>query len=105
MLSAPGNAPITRIPDAPLIKALAKAHRWRAMLEAGEVGSVEALAGKLKQERKHVGVILNLAFLAPDLTKAILNGEQPQGLRLAHLLAADIPLSWTEQRAVFRQAS
>jgi site-specific DNA recombinase len=102
---APSNGSIARMPDAPLIKALAKAHRWRAMLEAGEVRSVEALAGKLKQERKHVGAILNLAFLAPDLTKAILNGEQPLGLRLAHLLAADIPLSWTEQRAMFRLAS
>ncbi|HWA91177.1 MAG TPA: recombinase family protein [Rhizomicrobium sp.] len=105
VLSAPGTGPSARMPDAPLIKALAKAHRWRAMLEVGEVGSVEALAGKLKQERKHVGAILNLAFLAPDLTKAILNGEQPQGLRLAHLLAADIPLSWAEQRAMFRQVS
>jgi site-specific DNA recombinase len=67
------------------------------------VASVEALAEKLKQERKHVGAILNLAFLAPDLAKAILNGEQPQGMRLAHLLVADIPLPWSEQRAMFRQ--
>jgi DNA invertase Pin-like site-specific DNA recombinase len=101
VLSTPGDAP-SRLPDAPLIKALAKAHRWRAMLEMGEVGSVEALAARVKQERKHVGGILNLAFLAPDLTKAILKGEQPSGLRLAHLLAADLPLSWAEQRALFR---
>ncbi len=102
VLSATGATPNTRLPDAPLIKALAKAHRWRAMLEAGEVGSVEALAVRLKQERKHVSDILNLAILAPDLTKAILKGEQPSGLRLAHLLAADLPLSWTEQRDLFR---
>ena len=102
VLSATGAALDTRLPDAPLIKALAKAHRWRAMLEAGEVGSVEALAVRLKQERKHVSGILNLAFLAPDLTKAILKGEQPPGLRLAHLLAADLPLSWAEQRALLR---
>jgi site-specific DNA recombinase len=102
VLSAPGAGPNTRLPDAPLIKALARAHRWRTMLEAGEVGSVEALALRLKQERKHVSGILNLAFLAPDLTKAILKGEQPSGLRLAHLLAADLPLSWAEQRALFR---
>ena len=102
VLSATGTAPNTRFPDAPLIKALAKAHRWRTMLEAGEVGSVEALAVRLEQERKHVSGILNLAFLAPDLTKAILNGEQPSGLRLAHLLAGDLPLSWTEQHALIR---
>jgi len=104
VLSTSGTAP-SRLPDAPLIKALAKAHCWRAMLEAGEVGSVEALAVRLKQERKHVSGILNLAFLAPDLTKAILNGEQPPGLRLAHLLAADLPLSWTTQRALIRRGA
>jgi hypothetical protein len=69
---------------------------------SGRSGLVEALAVRLKQERKHVSGILNLAFLAPDISKAILNGEQPTGLRLAHLLAADLPLSWTEQRALIR---
>jgi len=66
------------------------------------VTSDAEVAVRLKQERKHVSGILSLAFLAPDLTKAILKGEQPPGLRLAHLLAADLPLSWAEQRALLR---
>jgi hypothetical protein len=74
----------------------------RVEIGSDQVVSVEALATKFKQERKHVNGILNLAFLAPDLTKAILNGEQPPGLRLAHLLAVDLPVSWKEQRALFR---
>lgn len=68
---------------------------------AGEIASVEALATRVKQERRHVGRTLSLAFLAPDITKAIIRGEQPAGLRLTHLLDADIPLSWREQRILF----
>jgi site-specific DNA recombinase len=101
MLQAPGAVPRSAAPDPALIKALARAHRWKDMLVAGEVASVEALAARVKQERRHVGRTLSLAFLAPDLTKAILRGEQPAGLRLTHLLDADIPLSWREQRIMF----
>jgi DNA invertase Pin-like site-specific DNA recombinase len=101
MLRAPGAAPRSSAPDPALIKALARAHRWKDMLVAGEVASVEALAARVKQERRHVGRTLSLAFLAPDLTKAIIRGEQPAGLRLTHLLDADIPLSWREQRIMF----
>jgi hypothetical protein len=101
MLQAPGMAPRSPAPDPALIKALARAHHWKDMLMAGEVASVEALAARVKQERRHVGRTLSLAFLAPDLTKTILRGEQPAGLRLTHLLDADIPLSWREQRIMF----
>ena len=66
------------------------------------MGAVEALGASLKQERKNVSGILNLAFPAPGLTKAILGGEQPLGLGLAHLRAADLPLSWTERHALIR---
>jgi len=73
------------------------------MLIAGEVPSIEALAARLKQERRHVGRTLSLAFLSPGITRAILKGEQPSGLRLAHLLDADIPLSWREQEVMIER--
>ncbi len=82
-----------------LMKAIARAHHWRKMLLDGEVSSIEALARRVKQDRGHVGLTLNLAFLSPALTRAIVRGEQPPGLRLTHLLAADFPLSWREQEA------
>ncbi len=87
-----------------LIKAVARAHHWRKMLEDGEVTSIGELARRVRQDRGHVGLTLNLAFLSPALTRAILRGEQPPGLRLSHLLNADIPLSWREQDAVIRAA-
>ena len=73
------------------------------MLIEGEANSVKALSAQVGQERRHAGRTLNIAFLSPELTSAILKGEQPVGLRLAHLLDADIPLSWREQRAMFHR--
>ena len=103
MLPAPGTVMPAAGPDATLIKAVVRAHRWKEMLIVSQVASVYALAAQTNQERRHVGRTLALAFLSPDLTKAILQGKQPAGLRLAHLLDADIPLSWKTQREIFNR--
>jgi hypothetical protein len=42
--------------------------------------------------------MLRLAFLAPDLQHAILEGLQPREITLARLIDSDIPLLWSEQR-------
>jgi len=86
-----------------LIKALARAHHRKQMLIRGEANSVEALSAQVGQERRHAGRTLALAFLSPELTSAILKGDQPAGLRLADPLNFDIPLSWREQREMFER--
>jgi hypothetical protein len=45
--------------------------------------------------------LLALAFLAPDLQLAILEGTQPADLTLDHLLAKPMPASWDAQRKLF----
>jgi site-specific DNA recombinase len=92
-------------PDLAMLKAIARAHRWRQMLLDGEVTSIDALARRAKLDRGHVGRTLNLAFLSPAITRAIARGEQPLGLRLTHLLDVDIPLSWVAQNATLRELS
>jgi site-specific DNA recombinase len=88
-------------PDLALIKALARAHQWRNMLHSGEAASIEVLAQRFGLDRGHVGLTLNLAFLSPTLTRAIVRGEQPPGLRLNRLLRHKIPLTWREQETAF----
>jgi hypothetical protein len=100
VLDPTGIAGSTPRPDMALVKALARAHSWRQMLLSGEVNSVEALAKRFGQDRGHVAQTLNLGFLSPALMRAIVRGEQPPGLRLTHLLAADLPLSWRNQEAL-----
>lgn len=90
-----------RRPDRALIKALANAYQWRKLLLNGEVTSVGALAKRFGLDRGHVGLTLNLAFLSPTITRAIVRGEQPPELRLNRLLRGKIPLSWREQEADF----
>lgn len=100
--SAAGSTPR---PEKALVKAIARAHSWRHMLLTGEVSSIEALAKRFGHDRGHVARTLNLGFLSPALTRAIVRGEQPEGLRLTHLLATDLPLSWREQEALVAGAA
>ena len=91
--------------DLALIKALARAHQWRNMLLNGEATSIEAIAQRSGLDRGHVGLTLNLAFLSPTITRAIVRGEQPNELRLNRLLREAIPLSWRDQEAMFLTAA
>lgn len=42
-----------------------------------------------------------LAFLAPDIQKAILTGRQPAGLSFTKILAEGVPLAWADQQERF----
>ncbi len=79
--------------DPVLIRALRSAH---AMLARDGSGLPTLEAAPLGPHRNR---ILRLAFLAPDLQTAILAGRQPRALTLAALLAGEMPLLWSEQRA------
>jgi hypothetical protein len=85
--------------DRSLIAALARAHRWRRLLEAGEITAVDDLARRDGIERRHAQRILRLAFLAPDLQQMIIAGRQPPTLQLSSLLDTDLPLLWADQRS------
>lgn len=45
--------------------------------------------------------LLRLAFLAPDLQRAILEGTQPTDLTLDHLIGTPLPSDWSAQRQLF----
>lgn len=61
--------------DPVLVKALARAFRWRRMLEEGRYGSIRDLATGEGIDRAYVGRVLNLTLLAPALVEAILDGR------------------------------
>lgn len=68
--------------DPALVKALARAFRWRRMLEEGRHASIRELAAAEGVDRAYVSRLLNLTLLAPDIVEAVLDGRQPAGLRL-----------------------
>ena len=86
--------------DNTLIKALARAHRWKRMLENGEHNSIADLAEAEKINKSYLSRILRLTLLAPDIVQAILDGCQPKGLTLADLMEP-FPVEWERQRMLF----
>ena len=89
------SGPAEPQPDDVLIKALRTAH---SMLETDTIGMPSLqISPKSPYERR----LLKLAFLAPDIQKAILNGQQPAGLTLERLIHGGVPASWAEQRQMF----
>ncbi len=70
--------------------------RWRD----GGARKFADLAKREKLHRSYYSQILRLAYLAPDITTAILEGRQPAGLTATMLIEHPrLPLSWQEQRA------
>lgn len=79
-----------------VIKAIARAHRWSRLLEAGQFDSIAALAAAEKIDKSYLSKILRLTLLAPDVVEMILGG-QTSDLQVEHLLQP-FPLSWASQR-------
>ena len=89
------SGPTESQPDDVLIKALRTAH---SMLETDSKGMPTLqIAPKSPYERR----LFKLAFLAPDIQKAILDGKQLAGLTLERLIHGGIPACWVEQRQMF----
>lgn len=91
------DAPRARF-DNTLIKALARAFRWKRMLDEGRYATISELAVGEKLDRGYLGKILGLTLLAPDLVEAILNGKQPPEIGV-HILRRGFPIEWNAQRA------
>jgi hypothetical protein len=81
IVAPPGSddwAPPPRI-DRALVKALARAHRWRGLLESGEYGTLAELANAERISRSYICRVLRLTLLAPDLVEHILDGRPTRG--------------------------
>ena len=76
------------------MKSIIRAHSWLDGLSAGRHASIEDLATAADLHPKVVRQGLRLAFLPPDLTRAILDGEATVELKQIPKL---LPLSWQEQ--------
>lgn len=94
-----GSAPPPTNPDRDeiLIRAIVKAHRWRRRIESGKAKSITDLAEQEGVTDAYVCRVLPLTCLAPDIAEAILDGQQPEDIRLSALIG-NIPNSWEEQR-------
>jgi hypothetical protein len=83
--------------DSAIVKALARAFRWREMLETGAHSTIKDIAEAEKIAETYVGRVLRLSLLAPDIVEAILIGNQSPQITLP-LLMKSIPIEWIGQR-------
>jgi len=86
-------------PDPKLIKLLVRAHRLKEKLREIPGTRIANLAMREKLSPSYAALLLRLTFLAPDITRAILEGSQPGGFTAQKLVTHyALPLAWPEQR-------
>ena len=95
-------APQPRVDNA-MVKALARAFRWQRLLDEGICGTVEELARREKVTKSFMSRMLRLTLLAPDVVEAVLDGKQPEEMRLVDLLEG-FPVEWGNQSIQHRAA-
>ncbi len=87
--------------DQTLLKTIIRAHRWFNDLVSGKVKNMTEIALREGVDRSYVSRVVNLAFLAPDITERIMEGRQPADLNIEKLTKRiNLPLSWVQQRQV-----
>jgi hypothetical protein len=93
----PEGAAQARKPDNTLIKAVARAFRWKRLLETGEFATIAELAEHEGIAAPYLTRTMRLAQLAPDVVEAILDGRQPRHLTL-EALRQPLPRAWDAQK-------
>jgi len=96
----PGGPAPSRRYDNTLVKALARAFRWKRMLETGEYATIGELAEREGIAPSYMTRVLRLTLLAPDIVEAILDGKRGPEVTLPRLMEP-FPLEWSQQQ--FRQ--
>jgi len=83
--------------DNTMIKALARAFRWKKMLDSGEFATTAELANREGIAVTYMTRVLRLTLLAPDIVEAIVEGRQPPDAKLADFLEP-FPVEWVAQQ-------
>ena len=97
-MQLPDGAPLPHETDSTLVKALARAFRWKRMLEAGEFATINDLALQERIAPSYLTRVVRLTLLAPDIVEAILDGTQGPEVTLAALMEP-FPGDWAKQAA------
>jgi site-specific DNA recombinase len=87
--------------DPKLVKLIVRAHYLSSKLAESSSEYLAAVAQVEGLTSSYFTRVLRLTYLAPDITRAILEGRHPRDLTAQKLLAhSRLPLSWSEQRRI-----
>lgn len=99
-MQLPDGVQPVRKADNTLVKALARAFRWKRLLESGKYATIAELAEREGIASSYLTRVLRLTLLAPDIVEAILDGRHGQAVTLARVLEP-FPLEWKHQAMHF----
>ena len=102
-MQMPDGAAPPRRTDSTIIKALARAFRWKRMLESGEFANIAELAEREGIAPSYMTRVLRLTLLAPDIVEAIMDGKQEPEVTLRRLLEP-FTQEWAKQSEHFIRA-
>jgi site-specific DNA recombinase len=88
--------PIRSETRATLVAAIARGRHWLDELTKDASISSDSIAKREGCSVRKVNMTISLAFLAPDLIKAAIDGRLPHGMGVARL--TDLPAEWSRQR-------
>jgi site-specific DNA recombinase len=77
-----------------LVTAIARGRQWLSEIEAG-IATLDDIATREACSKRHVNMTISLAFLAPNLITAAVDGRLPHGIGVARLF--DAPVAWSPQ--------
>ena len=78
-----------------LVAAIARGRHWLDELIADETANADSIAKREHCSARKINMTISLAFLAPDLVKAAVDGRLPHGMGVARL--TDLPAEWSRQ--------
>lgn len=78
-----------------LVSAIAQGRRWLDEMISSSVANAEQIALREKCSVRHVNMTISLAFLAPELVRAAVEGRLPRGINIERL--RDAPAEWSRQ--------
>jgi len=79
-----------------IVGAVAMGRRWLSELASGEASDTEALARRENRSKRSIHMLISLAFVAPDIVEALIEGKLPRGIGITKLVG--LPPNWSEQR-------
>jgi len=85
------------------LSAITKGRRWLNEIVSAKSTGIEAVAARENISERSVRMALSLAFLAPDIVQAAVDGTLPRGLGVSRLM--DLPPNWAYQRRAIGIAS
>jgi site-specific DNA recombinase len=80
---------------AQLVSAIARGHQWLDDVISGRITTVAELCVREKCSVRQVNMTISIAFLAPNLVKAAIEGRLPRGIGIERL--RDLPSEWSRQ--------